>query len=340
MNDRVAQFTIDPDKPVLVAGASGFVGSHTAKQLVAAGRKVRVLLRKTSSTSNLDGLDVEICYGDVLDVDSLRQAMHGCSSVFYCVVDTRSHLTDSTPLFRNNVDGAVNAMEAALAEGVERFIFCSSMATLGLHPERPVTEEDIFNWMDRAPDYIKSRVFAEDKLMQYCRERGLPGIALCVANTYGPEDVQPTPHGGMLRDVARGTFPAALDCGAPMVDIRDAAQAMILAESYGRAGERYIIANEFVTLPEFYGLAARKAGVKPPKTLPIWLAYCIAWINERISALRGISNPRLAVSSIMLSQIFKEMDNSKARLELGWEPRPVEETVGDAVAWFAANDTA
>ena len=147
----------DLDKPVLVTGASGFLGSHVTRLLVQQGRKVRVLLRKTSNKDALRDLPVEIVYGDALDPESLRTAMQGCNSVFYCVVDPRYYLTDPTPLFRNNVEGLVNGMDAALASGVERFIFTSTMGTLGQNPNGPVTEEIGFNWMDKAPPYILSR---------------------------------------------------------------------------------------------------------------------------------------------------------------------------------------
>lgn len=131
----------DGARPVLVAGASGFVGSHTARLLVERGRTVRVLLRPTSSRAALVGLPIEIVAGDVLDPASLRQAMRGCTTVFYSVVDPRFWLTDQTPIFRNNVQGLMNAMDAALACGIERFVFTSTMGTLGLNPDGPVTED-------------------------------------------------------------------------------------------------------------------------------------------------------------------------------------------------------
>ena len=326
------------NKPALVAGASGFVGSHTARLLAQRGRKLRVLLRKTSKTEALQGLPVEIHYGDVLDPASLQKAMLGCGSVFYSVVDPRFWLTDPTPIYRNNVEGLVNAMDVALACGVERFIFTSSMGTLGLNPHGPVTEDIEFNWIDRAPPYIRARLEAENKFLGCCREKGLPGVALCVANTYGPEDFQPTPHGSMLWQVANGDVGFTLNASAPTVDIRDVAEAALLAEQYGRFGERYIIANELISNKDFYGLAAAQRANKPPRVIPLPFAYGVAWIAEHMFKLLGKKDYILSTATVYLSNVFQHMDTSKARRDLHWNPRPVAETVRDAVAWFAQRE--
>lgn len=328
------------EKPVLVAGASGFVGSHTARLLVEQGRRVRLLLRKTSNTEAVRDLTAEIHYGDVLDPASLRAAMQGCSSVFYSVVDPRFWLTDPTPLYRNNVDGLVNAMDAALTCGIERFIFTSTMGTLGINPKGPVTEGIEFNWRDRASSYILARLEAENRFMAYCRDKGLPGVALCIANTYGPEDYQPTPHGKMLWEVGSGKVKYVLDAGAPTVDIRDAAAATLLAEQYGKAAERYVIANEFISQKDLYTLATTECGNKPPRVIPLPVAYAAAWIMESFFKLLRRKDYLVSTDAVFLSNVFQQMDNSKARRDLHWEPRPIAETVRDAIAWYKKRDSA
>lgn len=171
----------------MVIGASGFLGSHVTRQLVERGDDVRVLLRRTSSTKPIDDLNVERQYGDVFDDDALRAAMTGCDEVFYCVVDTRAWLRDPGPLFRTNVEGLQHVLDAAVDADLHRFVFTSSIDTIGIrHDGRPATEADAMNWADKGGGYIRSRVDAENLMLRYAAERGLPAVALCVANTYRP----------------------------------------------------------------------------------------------------------------------------------------------------------
>lgn len=324
----------DPNKPVLVAGASGFLGSHVTRLLVKQGRKVRVLLRKTSSTDALRDLPVERVYGDALDPKSLQSAIQGCATVFYCVVDPRYYLTDPAPLFRNNVDGLVNGMEAALANGVGRFIFTSTMGTLGRNPDGPVTEEIEFNWMDKAPPYIRSRRLAEDEFNRYCRDKKLPGVALCISTTYGPQDYQPTPQGQMLWDTSQGRTRVVWEASQPIVDIRDAAEALLLAEKHGRIGERYIISSEYVSYRRFFGMIAERGGHAPPIVLPLSVAYAAAWLGESLLKLLRRRDYFVSRDAVFLSIAFGEMDSSKARRELHWKTRPTSQTIQDSIEWF------
>lgn len=320
----------------LVVGASGFLGSNVVRALCERGRNVRVLIRKTSNTQAFDDLDVERFYGDVSDRESLQQAMAGCDSVFYGAVDTRLWLRDTSVLFRTNVDGLANAAEAALATVIKRFVFTSSTSTVGIDLGRPATEADEFNYADRAPDYVLSRVKAEETLFKYHRERGLPAIACCVSNTYGPRDVMPTPHGFLVKMAARGKLKYALDCGAPGVDVRDAAEALVLAEQRGRIGERYIIAGEYLRQMQLYTYAAEAGGSEPPsRMLPMPVVYALAWVSKWTSKLKG-KESRLCPDSVFLSEAFKAFDTRKARSELGWQPRPLAESIKDAVEWWSS----
>lgn len=190
------------------------------------------MLRRTSSTKAIDGLDVERCYGDVFGDAALRDAMVGCDVVFYCVVDARIWLRDPTPLFRTNVDGLRHVLDAALDAKLKRFAFTSTTGTIAASTGKPATEDDPHNWTESS-GYVQSRLAAEHLVMEYARDKGLPAVALCISTTYGPDDWGPMPHGALLALVAQGKFPFYLDYSAEVVGIEDAARAMILAADRG-----------------------------------------------------------------------------------------------------------
>jgi dihydroflavonol-4-reductase len=226
-------------------------------------------------------------------------------------------------------------MEAALANGVGRFIFTSTMGTLGRNPDGPVTEGIEFNWMDKAPPYIRSRRLAEDEFNRYCREKKLPGVALCISTTYGPQDYQPTPQGQMLWDTSQGRTRVVWEASQPIVDIRDAAEALLLAEKHGRIGERYIISSEYVSYRRFFGMIAERGGHAPPIVLPLSVAYAAAWLGESLLKLLRRRDYFVSRDAVFLSIAFGEMDSSKARRELHWKTRPTSQTIQDSIEWFS-----
>jgi nucleoside-diphosphate-sugar epimerase len=194
------------NKGKLVIGASGFLGSHVTRRLVADGNDVRVMLRRTSSTRGIDDLAVERCYGDVFDDEALRSAMAGCDDVYYCVVAARMWLRDPAPLYRTNVEGLRHVLDAAVSADLHKFVFTSTAGTLAINDHRPVTEDDPHNW-SQGGAYIDARVLAENLVLQYARDEALPAVALCISTTYGPGDWQPTLHGSLIARVAAGRFP-------------------------------------------------------------------------------------------------------------------------------------
>ena len=316
----------------LVMGASGFLGSFVVKVLAEEGRDLRIFTRATSDISGIEHLEFERAVGDVCDADSVRAAMQGCSSIYYCVVDTRAWLKDPTLLRVVNVEGLRNVLDVAMDLGVGHFIYTSTMLTLGLNPSGVATEKDTFNWSKDATEYVRVRVEGEDLFFDYCK-RGLPGIVCNVAMTYGAEDRQPTPHGWMLSLVMRGLLPA-WDARFSSVGIRDAAEAMILAEKHGRVGERYLIADRTLALKEIWTLAVKAAGTRiPVYSMPMWIMYAGCWLGEHGSRLLGLET-EVTLKSLRLSRIPQDFDNSKARQELRWNPRPVEESIAEAARWF------
>jgi dihydroflavonol-4-reductase len=322
---------------VLVMGASGFLGSHVAKALAEQKRDIRIFTRQNSNISAIKHLDFEHVYGDVSDKGSVEQALKGCSVVYYCVVNAKAWTKNVKLLRKTNVDGLRNVMDAAMAKGVERFIYTSTFMTIGLNPSGIANEKDEFNWREEAPEYVKVRVDAEDLFFEYCK-KGLPGVACNVAMTYGPYDTEPTLHGKVLGLVARGQFPFYWDCNFSSVGIQDAADAMLLAEVNGRIGERYLITEKLLPLREIFKIAADSAGVKRhPFRLPMSLMYAscvlyeiLAWFRKRETAFTFVN--------FQLSRKTKDFDNSKALKELKWKPRPVEEVIAEAAQWFISDD--
>jgi dihydroflavonol-4-reductase len=319
---------------VLVIGASGFLGSHVTRQLVEQGRDVRILVRPSSDTNTTHDLDIERLRGDVFDPDYLAKAMRDCDVVYYCVVDTRAWLRDPAPLYRVNVEGLKTVLDVALQAGLKKFVYTSTFGTLGRREDGPSTEADEFNWYGDAPAYIRCRVDAENLFLAYCREKGLPGVACCIGNTYGPGDSAPTPHGDLVRQVALGRMPVYWHGGGPSLGVADAARGMLAAEMDGQNGERYAFAERWVTFRELFEMAATAAGTKAPELgLPDWLLYLSAGIASTIAGLLG-KDSKMSVASIKCSKLLPDVDASLARNTLHWTPQPIEESVREAVSYY------
>nr|WP_090273804.1 NAD-dependent epimerase/dehydratase family protein [Mycolicibacterium komanii] len=319
----------------LVIGASGFLGSHVTKELVERGDDVRVLIRPTSSTRGIDGLPVDIRRGDVFDPDNVRTAMLGCDEVYYCVVDARPWLLDPAPMWRTNVDGLQAVLDVAVQADLHRFVFTSSIATIGRSTDGPADETTAHNWLDIGGDYVRSRVEAERMVLRYSAEKGLPAVAMCVANTYGPGDWLPTPHGGLLSAAVRGKMPFYIDgFEGETVGIEDAARALILAGRRGRIGERYIVSERWMSAREIFETGCYAVGIAPPRRrIPISAMAAASYPSSWFARLRG-RDTMLTPLNIRLMHIMTRMDHSKAVRELGWQPSPTSDAIAAAAEFF------
>lgn len=321
----------------LVIGANGFLGSHVLRQLVVAddGSEIRAMVRPGANTVGIDDLDVKRVLGDVFDAEALREAMTGCDVVYHCVVDARGWLRDPAPLFRTNVEGTRNVLDvAAEIPGLRKFVYTSSYVTVGRKRGKRSTEADTVD-VSKVTPYVRSRVQAEELVLQYARERGLPAVAMCVSTTYGSGDWGRTPHGAIIAGAAFGKLPfvmSGIDLEA--VGIDDAAKAMLLAADRGTAGERYLISEKMISNAEVARLAAEAAGVEPPqRSIPLPLSYAMAAAGTLKGKLRG-TDERLSLESLRLMRAEAELDHSKAVRELGWQPRPVEESIAEAAKFW------
>lgn len=322
----------------LVIGANGYLGSHVARLLVEDGEDVRVMVRAGANTIGIDDLDVTRFEGDIFSDDVLRAAMTGADVIYYCVVDTRGWLRDPSPLFRTNVEGTRNvldiAVEPEIAAGLKRFVFTSSYATVGRKRGKVADEDDIVSDKGLTP-YVRSRVQAEKLVLSYARERGLPAVAMCVSTTYGGRDWGRTPHGAIIAGAAFGKLPFVMrGIELEAVGVNDAARALILAADKGRVGERYLISEKMISNAEVARIAALEAKMPPPaKTIPLPLAYALAAMGTAKARLRD-TDEKLSLGSLRLMRAEGPLDCSKAVQELGWQPRPVEESIREAARFW------
>jgi nucleoside-diphosphate-sugar epimerase len=324
-------------KPKLVIGANGFLGSHVTRQLVADGDEVRAMVRPTANTRSIDDLQVTRFHGDVFDTDTVREAMDGVDDVYYCVVDTRAWLRDPSPLFRTNVEGLRNVLDVAVKEpNLRRFVFTSTYATVGRRHGHVATEEDIIDPNGMTP-YVQSRVQAEDLVIRYVAEAGLPAVAMCVSTTYGSGDWGRTPHGAFIAGAVFGKLPFQMDgIQLEVVGVDDAARAMILAAERGRIGERYLVSERMIPLKDVVRIAADEAGVPPPRrSISVPVLYALGALGSLRARITG-KDSELSLKSVRMMRAEADVDSGKAKRELGWQPRPVEESIREAARFWAA----
>ncbi|MFC7674715.1 NAD-dependent epimerase/dehydratase family protein [Mycolicibacterium sp. GCM10028919] len=321
----------------LVIGANGYLGSHVTRRLVEDGHDVRVMVRAGAKTIGIDDLEVTRFVGDVFDDDALRAAMDGVEDVYYCVVDTRGWLRDPAPLFRTNVEGTRNVLDVAVDAGLRRFVFTSSYATVARKRGRVATEDDVIADVNdkRLTAYVRSRVQAENLVLRYARERGLPAVAMCVSTTYGAGDWGRTPHGAIIAGAAFGKLPFVMGgISLEAVGVDDAARALVLAAEKGRVGERYLISEKMISNADVVRIAAEAAGVPAPsRSIPLPVSYAMAALGSVKGRLTG-TDERLSINSLRLMRAEAPVDCGKARRELGWQPRPVEESIREAAKFW------
>ncbi len=323
----------------LVTGASGCVGSALVRKLIAAAHQVRVLLRPTSDRRNIESLPVEVALGDLADKNSLERALEGCNALFHAAADYRLWARHPQQLYQTNVAGTVNIMQAALNAGVKRIVYTSSVATLGLHADgSPADENSPVTLNDMIGHYKRSKFLAEAEVKRMIAGQGLPAVIVNPSTPVGPRDIRPTPTGRMVLDAACGRTPAYVDTGLNLVHVDDVAQGHLLAFERGVVGERYILGGRNMTLKEILTEVARISGQKPPRVrLPHNLVLPIAYLSEAWAWLTNGPEPRATVDGVRLSKKYMFFSIEKARRELGYNPRPVEEALKDAVEWFRAN---
>ena len=319
----------------LVTGVSGFVGSAVALKLAASGAHVRGLVRASSARTNLADFPGELVEGDARDPVAMAKAMAGVRHLYHVAADYRIWARDPEEIVRNNRASTAAVMEAALAAGVERIVYTSSVATLLPHHGRPSDETRPATPEQAVGAYKRSKVVAERLVEWMVREQGLPAVIVNPSTPIGPRDARPTPTGRIIVEAASGRMPAFVESGLNLVHVDDVADGHIAAMARGRIGERYVLGGQDVALREMLASVAGIVGRKPPTVrIPRAPLFPLAWVNEQVARVTG-KDPFLTLDSLRMAAHDMYYSSAKAEAELGYRARPYREALAEAIAWFA-----
>jgi dihydroflavonol-4-reductase len=323
----------------LVTGATGFVGAAVTRKLRAAGYEVRAMTRADSDRRNLADLDVEITVGDLRDAASLVKAVRGTQILFHVAADYRFWVPDPKVMYETNVEGTRRLMLAAMDAGVERIVYTSSVATLGIPPNKQPGREDTPTSIDNmVGPYKRSKFMAEEVVRQMANTGQCPVVIVNPSTPIGPGDIRPTPSGRMILDAVNGRIPAFVDTGLNIVHVDDVADGHLRALKKGRIGEHYILGSEDMSLEVLLGHVARLVGRRPPRVrIPHQLAMGVAHASEAWSRVSG-REPRVTLDSVRMARKTMYFSSDKAKQELDYSPRSGEHAIADAVAWFEDRD--
>jgi dihydroflavonol-4-reductase len=321
----------------LVTGGTGFVGSAVVRALLEAGHDVRVLARPNSDRRNVADLAVKVVEGSLEDTPSLARAVAGCRYLFHAAADYRLWVPDPAQMFRANVEGTRVLMKAALDAGVERVVYTSSVATLGLVSEGTADEQTPSTLEDMVGPYKRSKFQAEGVVRDLVAARGLPAVIVNPSAPVGPRDHKPTPTGRLILEAARGNMPGYVDTGLNIVHVDDVAGGHLAAAEKGLIGERYILGGENLPFATILAEVARVAGTRAPRIrVPYSVAYPVAIAAEFVARLSG-KEPFITLDGVRMSKKKMYFASTKAVRTLGYRPRPARNAIADAVHWFNAN---
>jgi dihydroflavonol-4-reductase len=321
-------------KPVLVTGATGFLGWHVARKLLERGRSVRALARDPGRLRELPG--VEAVRGDLRDASSVERAVAGCSEVYHVAADYRLWARQPRELYESNVDGTVNLLSSAERSRVERVVYTSTVGCIGV-PEGGIGDETTpVSLEDMAGAYKRSKFLAEQAALEFAA-RGFPVVIVNPTAPVGDHDFRPTPTGRIVVDFLSGRMPAYVDTGLNVVDASETAEGHLLACERGRDGERYILGSENLTLAQILGKLAAIAGRPAPKTrIPYVVAYGFGLLSTAWADVTG-REPRAPLDAVKMARKKMWVTHAKAARELGFRPGPADSALRRAVEWFRAN---
>jgi dihydroflavonol-4-reductase len=320
-------------KPALVTGAGGFLGWHVARRLLARGIRVRALARRASAVKDLD---CEVVEGDLRDSASVQRAVAGCGLVFHVAADYRLWARHPEEVYASNLTGTRHMLEAARHEGVERFIHTSTVGCIGFVENGLGDETTPVSLDDMAGAYKRSKFMAEQLALGFARG-GFPVVIVNPTAPVGERDVKPTPTGRTIVEFLKGRMPAYLDTGLNIVDAADVAEGHWLACERGRAGERYILGSENLTLRQIFEKLAAISGRPAPRVRIPWIvAFAAGAVETGIANLTG-REPRAPLDAVRMARKKMFVTHAKAQRQLGYHPAAAETALEKAVRWFQEN---
>lgn len=318
----------------LVTGATGFVGSHVARQLASAGQAVRVLVRPTSKVKVLDGVPVEFVEGDLRDAASLTRAMRGVQHVYHVAADYRLWTKNPGEIYESNVEGTRRLIEAAQRAGATRIVYTSTVATIAVPRHGALPNENTWATLDEMIGHYKRSKFLAEQVALDAAKSGAPVIIVNPTAPVGPGDWKPTPTGRIILDFLRGKMPAYVDTGLNVAPVEDVAAGHVLAAEKGRIGERYILGGRNMTLKQILDALAAIAGRSAPRIrLPHAVALMAGYADEMFSRILG-REPQIPVEGVKMSRHKMFVESDKAQRELGYHPTKVEAALERAVRWY------
>ncbi len=321
----------------LVTGATGFLGSHVARQLVGRGEAVRVLVRPSSNLRALEGLPVDCVVGDLRDAASLARAMEGVRRVYHVAADYRLWSRHPEEIYESNVTGTRNLLEAARRTGMERFVYTSTVATIAVPRPGALPNEATQASLDEMIGHYKRSKFLAEQEALRAAALGLPVVVVNPTTPVGPGDWKPTPTGRVIVDFCKGRMPGYLDTGLNLVAVEDAAAGHLLAAERGRVGERYLLGGHNMTLKEILEVLAAITGRAVPRLrLPHAVALAAGYADEIFSRVVG-REPQIPLEGVRIARHKMFVDCSKAARELGFAAGPVEAALERAVRWYEEN---
>jgi dihydroflavonol-4-reductase len=318
-----------------VTGATGFIGSHVVRLLLQRGDRVRILARNSSPKDNVDGLRCEIVLGDLKDAMSLTRCVQGCQRVYHIAADYRLWARNPQDIYDNNVAGTRNLLSACCEAGVEKVVYTSTVGAIGLRDNgTPADEDSPVSLDDMIGHYKRSKFMAEAVAREFAAS-GLPVVIVNPTTPVGTGDIKPTPTGKIILDFIQGRMPAYVDTGLNFVPVEDVARGHLMAERSGRVGERYILGGENWTLEELLKKLAAICGRRPPRMRVPWaVALFAASIDNLVMGTLLRREPFIPLEGVKMARFKMYVSSEKARRELGYDPRPVEQALREAVDYF------